>query len=151
MQGYVFDLIKVNIFIPFTKLEARTLLAFKGKRCQVVPIVGEFGYAEYFKERWQEGRSFINVEHDIVPDWELVTELMACPQSICLTKCLLDQSWLHHWHLGCVKISDRFIAEHPIDWGKQRYTDCDGTIWTAYGGDEKPVCIHGQVTHLRYT
>ena len=81
---------EVNIFIPFTKLEARTLLAFKDKRYRIVPIVGEFGYAEYFRERWQEGRSFINVEHDIVPDWELVTELMTCPESIIKVDCLSD-------------------------------------------------------------
>lgn len=139
----------MRIFLPFTNLRTATYLAAHG--ATLVPIDNPYGYSRYFAERWSEGRTFINIEHDVVPTRELLGSLWQCPSTLCVTRFadIPDHEPIISW-LGCVKISAQFIAEHPIQWGSQLWHDCDSTLWTAYGGDEKLVCDHGVVKHLHY-
>lgn len=139
----------MRIFLPFANLRAATMLAAAG--ATLVPLIGPTDYARYFAARWSEAETFINVEHDVVPTRELLDKIWRCPSPLCVTQFadIPNHDPITTW-LGCTKISAEFIAAHPIKWGNQLWHDCDSTIWTAYGGDEKPVCTHGVVRHLHY-
>lgn len=139
----------MRIFVPFTSLRAATYCATLG--AVLVPIITPTDYARHFAARWQEGSTFINVEHDVVPTPEQLAEIWNCPAALCVTQFadIPDHAPVTTW-LGCTRISAEFIASHPIPWGNQLWHDCDSTLWTAYGGDQKPVCTHGLVRHLHY-
>ncbi len=141
----------MNVFVPFTALKIQTLLAATSFDATLVPLSGPHGYSEFFKNRWQDGETFISFEHDVVPTKELLDSLWNCDQPICLTKYDHNDPSIP-WHCGCIKISKSFITAHPINWDDVLWHQCDSTLWTAYGGDEKPICRHNKpkLRHLHY-
>ena len=95
----------IKIFVPFTNLRAQVMLAIPN--AIFVPIVDkEFGYSQYFKERWEEGETFINVEHDVVPRKEILEEMMNCSEPLCVagySSSIPEATGISH--IGCAKIS----------------------------------------------
>lgn len=141
----------MRIFIPFTKLFSATYSACPG--ATLVPLHDTKDYAQYFQERWEEGKTFINVEHDVAPSIEVLKSLWRCPEKICLTGYVYDTKpgvAPEVTYLGCVKISEAFIKENPSlfdsfpDW-----SGCDGKIWQAAEDKKYPYCYHGEVKHLK--
>ncbi len=137
----------MNIFVPFTKLRSETYSALPG--CVIVPLTDRVkGYGKYFRDRWREGKSFINVEQDVLPTQEMISEISDCQSEICFSAYAYPgqpERIERGTYLGCVKISDQFIQRNPtlfdndMDW-----TSPEGVIWNA---SDSP-CHHGPVLHL---
>lgn len=130
---------KIKIFIPYTKIQPATLISLIGYKYTPVKVEGDFGYSNYFKDRWNEGETFINLEHDIVPYPGAISAIWDCP----LEWCVYDYHLPNHWNrnledevngipLGCMKISAEMIKktarmwDKPIIWNKcdQHLTRC---------------------------
>ncbi len=132
----------MRIFVPFTSLKSETYAALP--QGMLIPIVDkEHGYARYFRDRWREGETFINVEHDVVPTENMLKELWYCEKSLCVTNLGGKGVSL----LGCVKISREFIQAHPgIFDHYPEYNSCDGCIAKCVTGNLYHE--HGVVEHL---
>lgn len=137
----------MRIFIPFTNLKSETFLA--ASNATLVPLIDNFAYGCYFKERWDEGLNFINLEHDVVPSRETLESLWMCPNQLCITGYIYRYKTVIHpeiVYLGCVKISKELIKSNPTlfdtpcDW-----TSCEGRITIA---TSETHCYHGSVIHL---
>lgn len=104
----------MRIFIPFTHLRSETLTA-----CVDATLVAlkdkEWGYADYWITRWQDGEKFINVEQDVVPMSGVLEEMWNCREPYCKTDYCYPfaGSRIDVSPVGCAKFSSEFIAAHP--------------------------------------
>jgi len=56
-----------QIYCPYTNLQAGTTVALANYTVNFVNCTGDkWAYTKYFQDRWDEGKTFISVEHDIV-------------------------------------------------------------------------------------
>lgn len=79
---------------------------------RVLRFQHESAYFDALRERWEDGTSFINVEHDIVPRDTSLIDLEACPYDWCAAPyAYLDRP--RQFGLGLVKFSTALIARHP--------------------------------------
>lgn len=125
------------IYVPYSKLQPATLISLIGYDYEPVKVTGKYGYSKYFKQRWAEGQTFINIEHDCVPWPGAIEAIEQCEQDWCVYNYSLP---VHRQQnlgiveaggipLGCIKISAHLIAEtkdcwdKPIDWSY-----CDGHL-----------------------
>lgn len=111
------------IFIPYTKVQDATLISLIGLEYTPVKIEGDFGYSNYFKDRWDAGESFINLEHDIVVYPGALQALWDCPQPWCAYNYHLPVHQLENLEdeatnvpTGCVKVSAEMIKQLPGFW-----------------------------------
>lgn len=107
-----------NVFIPFTHLRSETYLASENAGCKTTlwPIKDhEYGYADYWVERWTKGERFINLEQDVVPSIDLLWELWTCPEPYCIAQYAYPWagSPVDHSPIGCAKFAPEFIARFP--------------------------------------
>lgn len=114
---------KLNIFLPFTEIQPATQIALIGYDYIPVKMEGEYGYSDFFKRRWQDGNSFINVEHDCVPWPGAIEELADCPEKWCAFNYGLPNHRKNpHFGdelaipLGCTKIGKALIESTPDLW-----------------------------------
>ncbi len=129
----------MKIFLPYSKLQTATLIALIGYDFAPVELKGEYAYGEYFKARWAEGQSFINLEHDCVPWPGAIEAIEDCERDWCLYNYSLP---IHREQnleiveggmpLGLVKFSAELIIrtkgawDEPIDW-----SNCDNRLTKA--------------------
>lgn len=73
----------MKIFVPYTELQIATEIALIGYEYATVGMIASDDYFKYFKQRWQEGESFINIEHDCVPWPGAIEAIMECPKLWC--------------------------------------------------------------------
>lgn len=120
----------MNIFIPFTKISDATLISLRGYNYIPIKVKGKYGYCKFFRERWDDGEDFINIEHDCVIWPGAIEDLKACPK----IWCGYDYSSITDWEsprinsvpLGCVKITQDFIKRLPNIWNlKVGWYECD--------------------------
>jgi hypothetical protein len=119
------------IFIPFTKIQIATRISMRYYNYTPYKLEGPFGYCSYFAERWDEGETFINVEHDTVPWPGAIEALLECSEDWCGYGTRPYELWhfdspnlapLNSVDLACVKFSDRSILktqncwDDPVDW-----------------------------------
>ena len=121
------EFLKVNIFIPFTKIQDATLISLFNYNVKFIQLEDGFDYSNYFKTRWEEGKTFVNVEHDIVVYPGAIKALWDCPEDWCVYD-YTTINWseqlaeLNSVPLGCVKISSKMIEllkdcwNEPINW-----------------------------------
>lgn len=136
----------MNVFVPFTKLRSETFSAVP--TATFIPLLDkEMGYGQYFRDRWREGKTFINVEHDVVPDNRILELLWDCDQPFCFAGYVYPgQTKFDTSYLGCAKISEQLIKENPnlfddpVIW-----YGCEGRILELVNGR---LCCHGSVLHL---
>jgi hypothetical protein len=139
----------IRIFVPFTNLRAPVMLAVPD--ATFCPIVDKFyGYGQYFKERWNEKQTFINIEHDVVPRIELLKEMWNCSEPLCVAGyCSSVEGASGTSHIGCAKISASLILKSldlfdtPCEW-----IECEGRIGAL---TDFKFCYHGEVHHLKGT
>jgi hypothetical protein len=112
----------MNIFVPFTRLQVETVLAVPDAR--FVPMTDETAYSRFFIDRWKEGRTFIVVEHDVVPPRARLEEMWACRHPWCVNTYREGHSDRSPY-LGCAKISAEFIRLHPGLWVERPWGNCD--------------------------
>lgn len=139
----------IKIFVPFTNLRAQVMLAIPN--AIFVPIVDkEFGYSQYFKERWEEGETFINVEHDVVPRKEILEEMMNCSEPLCVagySSSIPEATGISH--IGCAKISKSLILKSPGLFDTPcEWIECEGRVGAL---TDFKFCYHGDVKHLKGT
>jgi hypothetical protein len=139
----------MRIFIPFTNLRAETFVAAPG--AILVPTIGKFGYSNYLEQRWTDGKTFINIEHDVVPTTEILESLWDCKSPLCVTGHSDVPGCPEASYLACVKISSDFIAQRRIDWRGLQWFECDQQLWKSdpeYSKSGDHFCYHGTVKHL---
>lgn len=73
----------MKLFLPYTIIQPATRIILSTYNYEPVLMTGEDDYLNYFKQRWQEGESFINCEHDTVFWHGAVEELERCPEEWC--------------------------------------------------------------------
>lgn len=115
----------MNIFVPFTKVQPHTMVAMMWylHHTTFVDVSGDdWGYVHYFEQRWREHKTFINVEHDVIPGPGVLDHMWSCPEHWCvedyqgpppappsIANCF-----------GVVKFSDHFIDTVPDIWKDYR-------------------------------
>ena len=121
----------MNTYVPFTELQPATLIALYGYDYTPIAVKGENDYYHYFKQRWEAGEAFINIEHDVVPWPGAIEAIEQCERDWCVYNYSLpvhrDQD-LENVEtaipLGLIKISSELIAgtkdmwAEPCEWNK---------------------------------
>ena len=114
---------KIKIFIPHVKIEKATLISLIGYKYTPVKTSGKYGYFKYFKKRWEEGETFINIEQDIVVYPGALKALWNCPEPWCVYDFHLPCHWDRNLEnekvgvpIGCVKISSEVIKKTKDHW-----------------------------------
>lgn len=117
------DAEKIKIFIPYTEIQPATKIALIGYNYTPIEVKGDFGYSNYFKDRWEEGQTFINLEHDVVVYPGALKALWDCPEEWCVYDYHLPNHWSRNLEievngipLGCMKISDKMIEKTKALW-----------------------------------
>lgn len=117
------EIAKIKIYIPHIKIEQATLISLVEHKYTPIETLGEYGYWDYFKKRWEERETFINVEQDIVVWPGALKALWYCPREWCV----YDFHLLCHQGrkleeekvgipLGCMKISKEAIEKTKGHW-----------------------------------
>lgn len=139
----------MRIFVPFTLLRPQVMAAVP--TAIFIPLLDkEYGYGKYFKDRWEEKQTFINIEHDVVPRADLLEEMWNCSEPLCVAGyCSSVEGASGTSHIGCAKISASLILkspklfDNPCEW-----IQCEGYIGAL---TDFKFCYHGEVKHLKGT
>lgn len=108
----------MNIWIPHTFIEAETMAALGPYKVNCVPMDDDRGYPEFLKARWEEGKTFINVEHDVVPWAGALESLWECDHRWCAFA-YGDEIYTDDNHtpvFGCCKFSSEFMKKTAGIW-----------------------------------
>jgi hypothetical protein len=109
----------MNIFVPFTKVEQWTMAAMLWylHHTTFVDVSGDhWNYVKFFEQRWAEGKTFINVEHDVVPGPGVLDSMWACQEPWCVSTYLGPPAPKGAPFFGVVKFSAEAIATLPDLW-----------------------------------
>lgn len=104
----------MRIFVPYTLLHDATAMVLTGYDYEPVKMVGENDYPKYFQKRWEEGASFINVEHDVVFWHGAIESLQKCEEDWCYFS--IAQNDHSPPRLCLAKFSSNFMKEYPTIW-----------------------------------
>lgn len=77
----------MNIFVPFTQVQPHTMVAMLWylHHTTFVDVSGDdWDYVRYFEQRWAERKTFINVEHDVVPGPGVLDHMWECKEPWCV-------------------------------------------------------------------
>lgn len=118
----------MNIFVPFTKVQPWTMAAMLWylPHTTFVDVSGdEWDYLRYFETRWREGKSFITVEHDVVPGPGLIDSMWPCDHGWCIGHYVGPPAPVGHTTpyvpaFAVVKFSAEFIKRVPDVWAARR-------------------------------
>ncbi len=128
------------LYIPFTRVAEATEVFLNTYGCvpddlavERIDVSGNpFGYQEHLQARWDEGATFVNMEHDIVPWPGALQELVACPRNWCFFGYLADIDFVatNAAPFGLVKFGASLIAAMPDVWElmSRRFAN-DPTAW----------------------
>ena len=73
-----------TVFVPYTRINPPTIDALRRWRPVMWWVGGDPNeYLRYFRTRWLDTRTFINVEHDVIPTDAQIQGLYDCPQEWC--------------------------------------------------------------------
>lgn len=114
---------KIKIYLPHVKIQPATHISLIGYKYTPVKTLGKFGYWDYFKKRWEEEETFINIEHDIVVWPGALEAIWNCPEDWCV----YDFHLFCHRNrkleeekvgipMGCMKISKKLIKKTKNHW-----------------------------------
>ncbi len=118
----------ILVFVPYVDLLEATLISLIGYN--YIPVKtskdNDYSYGEYFKQRWDEGKTFISIEQDIIIWPGALEGLWDCPREWCMYDFHLPNHRLRDLEspnvgglpLGCMKISDKMIKKTKDLWDK---------------------------------
>lgn len=113
----------INVWVPFTTFYPATPISLIGFNFRLTPTNGVNGYAQYFRDRWKDGKPFINVEQDIVVWPGAIKQLWDCPHDWCVFDFHLPNHQTRNLEnekvgvpIGCVKITANMIAQTSGLW-----------------------------------
>ena len=105
----------MSIYVAYTVLSLPTIESLKGYEFTMVPVHGsDAAYTEHLADRWRQGHTFINVEHDVVVPEGAIEALLAC-----------ERPWCYHFYanhegdfpfFGLVKFGAELIRDLPRVW-----------------------------------
>jgi hypothetical protein len=115
----------MNIFVPFAKVQPWTMAAllwYLHHTTFVDVSSDEWDYVRYFEQRWAERKTFITVEHDVVPAPGVLESMTACGEGWCVEDYQgpppASPSVANCF--GVVKFSSEFIDTVPNIWADYR-------------------------------
>src|SRR5580698_9244916 len=106
------------ICIPYTQIVDATMIfaLHYGADALSFKLDDDWAYTRYFQDRWDDGRTFINLEHDTVP-WPGAPEVLwACEKPWCAYGYTMKVEQKHGSSLGCTKFSAELMAQLPDVW-----------------------------------
>lgn len=124
----------MRLYVPYTEIQLATRIALRNYPYTPVEITDTYTYRQYWWDRWADGQSFINVEHDVVPWPGALDALWDCPQDWCAYGYHPNDNFDGSQtgpinlfpYLGCVKFSGTLIASTRCDRLNDWLTiDCD--------------------------
>lgn len=145
--------LRLKIYVPYTNLSEATRIALINY--DYIPVdLNNREYSEFLSERWQEGESFVTVEHDVIPWPGAIESIIDCPEPWCgyayHTGASLDPHMYWHPMLGCTKIGKEFISRTPGCWDASvAWYDCDVQLATrGYAARMSPHRHYPGVVHI---
>ena len=126
----------MKVYVPYTEIQPATSECLEPYEYTAVKMIEETDYLSYFQQRWEEGESFLNIEHDTVFERGAIEELESCPEEWCAyctggNDAVWDQEKgkvkvlpfrIKHFvdgvppTLALMKIERSFIKKHPDVW-----------------------------------
>jgi hypothetical protein len=134
----------MKLFVPYTEIQPHTKMVLTGYNYTPLLMEKEDSYINYFLDRWREGESFINCEHDVVFWCGAIESLESCQEEWCAFG--TDNGLFFNGALptlNLMKCSDTFIERFQDVWEdvKGRYLPHGRRQWS--GLDR---WLNGQVT-----
>jgi hypothetical protein len=141
------------IVVPYTKPHdlLKTLLRRYGFSPSYIDVSEDAeAYWRLLKRLWQDNKSFVLIEHDILPWPGAIEELRQCPGSWCAYS--YDQCGIGLYHsFGCTKFSAGLIEELPDIWTRmnRHWSQLDQQFeWLAFQAGIRPHHHRPAVIHL---
>lgn len=133
----------MKIFIPTTgirqatEIYTRDKVAEPGAVYETVDVSSDhWAYTRYLEQRWQEGETFVNMEHDIVPFPGAITQIWNCPYNWCFYGYVPDVDLVENGcaPFGLVKFSKDFINSTQGLWRMMReyYDENYEYVWQCH-------------------
>ena len=121
----------VPVFVPYTAIHPAVRRALDDQPTMSgltagwtgVRMTAEDSYPDYWQHRWEIGKGFVNLEHDVLPWPGALVEMWRCPEEWCTFAYGFGEHLGRSSYLGCVKFGASFIAKTPGLW--------DPTTWQA--------------------
>ncbi len=107
----------LKVILPYTRRIQKVTFALDRTGYPYNPsdvTESQFKYYYLIKALWDTGESWINIEHDILPNPDTFQSFEDCPADWCIAPypyLMMPQG--AYAGLGCCKISARLIARHP--------------------------------------
>lgn len=111
----------MDIFVPATNIKDITRYCLKGYDYTTIQVGDDDRYWRYLSERWSEGKTFINVEQDVVFWPGALESLWNCPHYWCVFGYGMLGVLNHprQWPpLGLVKFRENFIEDTKNIWNE---------------------------------
>lgn len=99
----------MNVVVPYTRIVGALPIAARLLR---VPDCDD-GYWQILRDVWNEGETFIVVEHDVSPSIEALTDLWECPGLWCIQPYWHPAVGLVRTALGCAKFGASAMVKVP--------------------------------------
>lgn len=138
----------MNIYVPYTSINEATTFALQGYNPIYVKMEKQESYLEFLKQRWKEGESFINVEHDVVPWIGAIDELIDCKFTWCAYGYKIKESIEFTPYFGCVKFTSQLIHLLPEIWNDREKISKDWNTLDMFM--EKYARDHGIKVHQHF-
>ena len=136
----------MKIYVPYTKIQPATAICLKGYNFAAVECKGSHGYFEYMQDRWEEGQSFINIEHDTVFWPGSLEAIRDCAQPWCAYGFAISDDFSKEGcvYLSMAKISKDMIKQLPDVWQEPKNWQVLDCHLTNYAKE------HGLTVHQHY-
>src|SRR5262245_36727721 len=126
----------VKVLVVATSAKCPAVSALNSERIpfKLVEVSGNYSYGRALHQLWEEGESFINVEHDIVPWPGALEKMWKCKSAMCMYQYPIGHSGLISGSLGCVKFSDELIDAYPLanfGWDDTEWNHLDAQVFGA--------------------
>lgn len=130
----------MKIYVAYSKLQPATLISLRSYEYEPIKVTGKYGYSKYFRKRWAERESFINIEHDSVLWPGAIEGLENCIGIWCAYDYSSTTNWdwerdnglMHSYQLGAMKITPYLIDHTPGIWDKPvDWSACDTHLFAS--------------------
>jgi hypothetical protein len=136
----------VRVVSPFTKVlpVQRETLERYGLQVEYIPMGADTDYWELLCRLWSDGRTFVVIEHDILPWPTAIEELASCEHQWCTFQYHIGEAYAPLYMLGCCKFGDVIMKALPNAW-----RDVSNRYWR---GLDAQFCLEamlkGYIPHL---
>lgn len=143
----------MTLYVPYTHVREGTDIFLRRFHPDAVLVDcrGDKGaYHRHLSDRWKEGKTFVNMEHDVIPWPGAVESLLVCPSPWCVFADANFDVLGTGPNLLLAKFTEGFISRLPHCWddmdakiGGDKWDNCD--IWVSLYARERGVLPHQHV------